>query len=635
MKINKLKVNAYGVLKDKEIELSDGINIIYGENESGKSTLLKFIINCFYGTSKNKKGKDISDFDQYKPWQGEEFSGKLSYTLDNNKTYEIFREFKKKNPKIYNKNSEDISKQYTIDKTKGNQFFYEQTKIQEDLFVSSFATLQQETKMDEKIQNSIIQKMSNMVGTGEDKVSYQKAVDALNKKQLDDVGTEKSREKPINIVERKMQDLKQEKQELEEIVKEKYEIEEKKESLKNKIKQTENTQEIINKLEKIQEINRLEEEKEKIKNELIEKNKLQINEIEKDIKNKESKEKSERNNTKKYKNLLNVVLPIISIIVSIAIIISFVIIKNIAISSVLIGIFTICIACICGNKIKISKLKKEQQSKIKKIKEEKQKLENEKEVIQKNNINIKQELEKQKKENTLKIDLEKENIKNIYNIDDIELKTLWNNGYVEEIKRENTDKLNQNKLMYHQAELEEKNIEKQSNRYIEIKEELDNLSKQHSDLENLKETINLTKEILEKAYEKMKNNVTPKFTKNLSETINKLSNGKYNKVTVNDEKGLMVELENGEYIPADRLSIGTIDQLYLSLRLSMAEEISDEKMPIILDEAFAYFDDYRLENALKFLIDELKENQIILFTCTKREEEILNKLNIRYNLVEL
>ena len=133
----------------------------------------------------------------------------------------------------------------------------------------------------------------------------------------------------------------------------------------------------------------------------------------------------------------------------------------------------------------------------------------------------------------------------------------------------------------------------------------------------------------------MKNNVTPKFTKNLSETINKISNGKYNKVTVNDEIGLMVELENGEYVSADRLSIGTIDELYLSLRLSMAEEISEETMAIILDEAFAYFDDYRLENALKFLIEELKENQIILFTCTKREEEILDKLNIKYNLVEL
>ena len=57
MKIDELKVNSYGKLKNKDIKFKDGINIIYGENEHGKSTLLNFIVNMFYGTSKNKKGK--------------------------------------------------------------------------------------------------------------------------------------------------------------------------------------------------------------------------------------------------------------------------------------------------------------------------------------------------------------------------------------------------------------------------------------------------------------------------------------------------------------------------------------------------------------------------------------------------
>ena len=79
MKINKLKINSYGKLQNKEINLEDKINIIYGENESGKSTILKFILNSFYGASKNKKGKEVSDFEQYKPWNTDEFSGKLEY----------------------------------------------------------------------------------------------------------------------------------------------------------------------------------------------------------------------------------------------------------------------------------------------------------------------------------------------------------------------------------------------------------------------------------------------------------------------------------------------------------------------------------------------------------------------------
>ena len=120
MKINKLKINSYGKLQNREINFNDKINIIYGENESGKSTLLKFILNSFYGTSKNKKGRDISDFEQYKPWNTDEFSGKLEYKLDNGETFEIYREFNKKNPKIFNNKLEDISKKFNIDKTKPN-----------------------------------------------------------------------------------------------------------------------------------------------------------------------------------------------------------------------------------------------------------------------------------------------------------------------------------------------------------------------------------------------------------------------------------------------------------------------------------------------------------------------------------
>ena len=140
MKINKMHINGYGKLKGTNIELKDGINVIYGENEVGKSTLLNFITTSFYGISKKKNGKELSDFEKYTPWNNEEFSGKLEYILDNNKKYEIFRNFKKKNPTIYNEKMEDISKEFNIDKTKGNEFFIEQTGVDEELFKSTFLT---------------------------------------------------------------------------------------------------------------------------------------------------------------------------------------------------------------------------------------------------------------------------------------------------------------------------------------------------------------------------------------------------------------------------------------------------------------------------------------------------------------
>ena len=91
MKINKIKINSYGKLKNKEINLRNNLNIIYGKNEKGKSTLLNFILNIFYEKLKNKKGKEISDYEKYKPWDNEEFSGKLSNEQDNKNIYEIFR----------------------------------------------------------------------------------------------------------------------------------------------------------------------------------------------------------------------------------------------------------------------------------------------------------------------------------------------------------------------------------------------------------------------------------------------------------------------------------------------------------------------------------------------------------------
>ena len=67
----------------------------------------------------------------------------------------------------------------------------------------------------------------------------------------------------------------------------------------------------------------------------------------------------------------------------------------------------------------------------------------------------------------------------------------------------------------------------------------------------------------------------------------------------------------------------------------MLKELSQESMPIILDEAFAYYDEERLENILKYLNEEFKNEQIIILTCTNREKEILDRLKIEYKNISL
>ena len=207
MKIKNIKINNYGNLENKEINLKNNINIIYGKNESGKSTVLNYIKNIFYGISKNKNGKNISDYEKYKPWGKEDYSGKIKYELDTGEEFEIFREFNKKNPKVYNNKLEDISKQFNVVKKDGIQFFYDQTGVDETMFTSTVVSMQEEVKLDTQEQNILVQKLANLTGTGEETLSYKKVIDKLNKLQVEEIGNDRTQGRPINIIKDRMKNI--------------------------------------------------------------------------------------------------------------------------------------------------------------------------------------------------------------------------------------------------------------------------------------------------------------------------------------------------------------------------------------------------------------------------------------------
>ena len=642
MKINELKINGFGNIEKKQIKLKDNINIIYGKNESGKSTLLKFILNMFYGTSKNKKGRDISDYDKFKPWKDIEFSGKIIYELDNKEKYEVFREFKKRNPKIYNELGEDISKNFNIDKNKGNEFFYEHTKIDENLFLSSTAVMQQEVQLDKENQNIVIQKIANLAGSGDSNISFKRCIDKLNKKIIEEVGTERSQGRPINIIKEKMDYIKTKKQTLEQYKDYKYEIEENKQKIEKEIIEEENKLNLIKKLKEIFEKEKIEKEKININNgiklnyeEKIEKLNLKINEINNLLENKKSNKKL--NLIKKINNKRYITIFIFLILINI---ISFLFIKNNIINYIL--LLTIP-AFLIFYLIKINEYKnkiKMQENifneEIKKIKKEEENIKNEIQIIENNKKEKINEIKKINEELNLKINLEKEKIKNEFlnKIDLLKINEYLNNNNLNFELESIQNNLNNKKLNLHSLELDKQNIIPKLEDLASMEEELELLKEEYKDIDVKSKSINLAKEVIEKSYEKMKENVTPRFTQILSDTIKKISNDKYKKVKFNSENGLIVELDNGNYIPAEMLSTGTIDQLYLSLRLAVIKEISEEKIPIILDESFAYYDDERLENILKYFSENV-DNQILILTCTLREKEILEKNNISFNYIEI
>lgn len=611
MKVEEIKINAFGTLKNKEINLSDKINIIHGKNESGKSTLLTYIKTAFYGISRNKNGKEISDYDKYKPWSGEEFSGKIKYTLDNGEQFEIFRDFNKKNPKIYNAKFEDVTNQFNIDKKEGSQFFFEQVGIDENIFTSTIMAEQQEVKLSEQRQNILIQKIANIAGTGNSNMSYNKAKDRLNKKQLDEVGTERTQGKPINILKNKIKNIEQILGKLNLYKENKSIIEQNKIKLKNKIREQEQRKELIKQISELNEKIIIETEKANYKRNIKEEKESKIQEL---INEKNKLIQENKNNKTNNKLFIIIFFVLISLLIA-----NIVIIKN--------KFITYTTLILVGAEIVIYYLAKAQKEKRKKevLKNNTDLINTKIELLEKEKEVIEEEIKTE--ENELKA--EKEHIKNKYNIELYDIENSKND--LEQI----TNEINEGKIKLNTLEIEEKGISSQLEELITLQEEHENLSEQLKEIEQKNYEINLAKEFLEKAYEKMKTNITPKFTENLSQTIKNITNDKYSKVNINNENGLIIEMQNGEYVSAEKLSIGTIDQLYLSLRMSMVEEISKEKMPIILDEAFAYYDDERLENILKYLIERFNNHQLIIFTCTNREKEILNKLNYKFNNIEL
>ena len=647
MKIQQLNIHSYGKIKDKEIKFGDNINIIFGKNESGKSTIMHYIVNSFYGTSKNKKSRELSDYDKYLPWSSDDFSGRLSYKLDNGEKFEIYRDFNKKNPKIYNELKEDISNKFNIDKSLGNQFFYEQTKVDEDLFLSTVVSNQQEVKLGKTEQGVLIQKIANLVGTGDDNTSFRIAMDRINRRQLDEIGTSRSREKPINIIQKKLTDLQEEKNVLEKYKNSQYEIEEKILNKKEEISDLQSEMQMYKDIKNVLENLKSEQEKINLQKQLKSSNSAKISEYDFNIDKIQEENKNlileffENKRVKKEKNDFTF---FVSIFVLILInILQFVFLKNaivkISICCILLVITLVSIFAYFRRKKQNEEAIKKHNEKQKKaeiikekinlIEDEIKKLERENNNIEKNIKSIEEKIEEEKRK---KLDFIYIKYHKNINEDFLNIKTLEQIQFEIQLLQE---KISNTKVDLHRFELDKSNIEPQLDKLANIEEEIELQKEKKQQLEKLNMSFELAKTILTKCYENMKETVTPKFTQNLSQNIADITNNKYKNVNFNEQSGLVVETEKGDYVSASHLSVGTIEQLYLSLRLSMIKDLSSETLPIILDEAFAYFDDERLTNFLETISKKYKENQILIFTCTDREQQILRELGADYNLVIL
>lgn len=156
--------------------------------------------------------------------------------------------------------------------------------------------------------------------------------------------------------------------------------------------------------------------------------------------------------------------------------------------------------------------------------------------------------------------------------------------------------------------------------------QLDSVRERSAHLQRDYDAIEVALEVLRESEDQLHARFSPKLSDRAGEYLSRLTQGRYSQVGLT--RTLEVTLREGEELTDRSLSLmsqGTADQLYLALRLAMADLVlpQPQECPLILDDAFITFDDARLALALDVLTDLAKERQVILFTCQGREARLL------------
>jgi len=142
-------------------------------------------------------------------------------------------------------------------------------------------------------------------------------------------------------------------------------------------------------------------------------------------------------------------------------------------------------------------------------------------------------------------------------------------------------------------------------------------------IEQLRRTTALTRRFLARAQEQTHADLAPVLAATLRSWLPGVTRGRYVDATVDPETlAIQVYGSGGRWRPVDRLSTGTTDQVYLLLRVALAQHLATtgETCPLLLDGVTAHSDDERTREILDLLLRLAAERQVVLFT---QEESVL------------
>ncbi len=641
MMIETLNLTHFGPFHNQQLELQPGINIIYGENEAGKTTLHQFIQAMLFGVERLRgKAARKDDYSRFQPWeQGKNYEGSM-VIVHNGEKYRLLRNFYKED-EFFKVEQMGTGREILLPGGQIDGLIEGMTRAN---YKNALSICQLEHQIDARFGLSLQAYMANLKRTKSEDIDLQQTLDYLRKERK--IQMDKSPEKQLQALKDQAEGMQVTEAEKQQLFQEIRRQEEKLRSIREQM-----TSERLSGRE-----NRKKEQKERMEAiRLIEENNYIASRYQqKKAAYEEMKQQSAEDDfdtmkqrwdaaneayddiSDRYEQLMGRNLSILFSVMMFGLIpvIGVFFLKNALLPRVGVILLLVIVLAVTGLVLQGGRRKMGRR-----VSERKQELDEIHDVMEQHMFGrgtrgSLKELQKELRalrEQYEKIQIPLQPYLEKYGDDiSLEIDTEAEDGKLEELRaqEENLTK-SLERLMVRKETMERKEEERTA-----LEEQMEALAQEAGDDREEIAVIDECMAIIRDLSEEIHSGFGPALNQEVSRMMWELTGGKYERVVVDNELNLKVDTGR-QFAEADQLSTGTREQLYLTLRMAMVRLLFPESsVPVFFDDSFVFYDDRRLTRTLAWLA---KQNlpQVVIFTCQHREMDALDRMGIPYNPVYL
>ncbi|MGN0394515.1 MAG: ATP-binding protein [Coprococcus sp.] len=564
MYINKLLLKEFGKFNNKEIKLNPGLNLIYGPNESGKTTIKEFIVGMLYGIDKSRGlGAKLDNYQLRKPVNGSGYSGK-AYVSYKGKSHLIERSFLRTNK---NATLTEIETGKEVQLKKPNSFKGILFNVDKSTYVNTLCIGEHGAAPGKELADELGNYVLNLTTTKNADIDKAETIKYLknekkqydNRKQLAQIESYEADMAALGDVDAELEEIREDRKE--ELDAYNMEIA----RLKREARQ------LVNEADAAIP----DEDEDRERSRIF----LEV----------EALEDEEPQRTKKEKKLSDNIFVILLTGIAVVVFVTL-LVHLLNFQKSIQQLFTICSIAFVAITMIDGMYRKGFFDSADKVPDE-------------DEFNkMVYELGRATESRTVRIEIDK----NFQDAHDAKMELL--------------------KFKEHDAIA-------RRDKYYELKSKRDTLREEYEVLEKEKRAIDLAIDTINDLSVDIYNDFGSHLNDSISEMVSIITDGKYKKVMLDDTMHISV-LDGDHYMGIEYLSSGTMEQIYLAVRLCIASLLCEDKMPVIVDDIFTSYDSKRLRNTL-YCMSRINTDQIIILTSNEAIGDMLDDLSMDYNYIEL